>query len=73
MELNKNLGLLTPDLFLILPVTPALPHIQELLRGGWSGASLESAMVRSSDKHIRPIKSQERWGRTQLKPQFLLL
>lgn len=29
MELNKNLGLLTPDLFLVLPVTPALPHIQD--------------------------------------------
>lgn len=74
MELNKNLGLLTPDTFLILPVTPALLHIQELPRGGWSGASLESAMVRSSDKHLRPIMSQEQWGRTLVKtsvPPFL--
>lgn len=74
MELNKNLGLLTPDLFIILPVTPALLHKQKLPGGGWSGASLEGAMVRSSDTHIKPIMSQEQWGRTLVKtpvPPFL--
>lgn len=74
MELNNNLGLLTPDIFLILPVTPALFHIQELPRGGWSGASLASAMVRSSDKHKRHIVFQEQWGRTLVNtsvPPFL--